>query len=101
MFTEDKGPGIIVDEKALDTSSGLQTSESDNDGAFVYERGNMVRDENGRLIVETSELVITALHVDDDPSLSPWTFGTFSLDMSELLACQKLLTFHRSWTFLL
>jgi hypothetical protein len=39
----------------------------------------MVRDETGRIVVETSVLAITALHVDDDTSLSPWTFRTFFL----------------------
>jgi hypothetical protein len=80
MFAQEKKPDVYLDEKALD--SGPQTSESDGDSAYVYERENMARDETGRIVVETSELAITALHVDDDPSLSPWTFRTFFLGMS-------------------
>jgi hypothetical protein len=76
IFANDK-EGIYVSEKAVDSSA--PTSEGDESSLYVYERDNMVRDETGRIVVETSELAITALHVDDDPSLSPWTFRTFFL----------------------
>jgi hypothetical protein len=70
--------GVFVDDK-----TGHETRESSMDGhvPHVYELDNMVRDEDGRIIVETSELAVTVLHVDDDPTLSPWTFRTFFLGM--------------------
>jgi hypothetical protein len=77
VSADDKKDGIYIDEKKLEGS--LPTSDSDGTSLYVYERDNMVRDETGRIVVETSELAITALHVDDDPSLSPWTFRTFFL----------------------
>jgi hypothetical protein len=77
VFAEDKSEGVYIDEKKLESS--IPTSDSDGTSLYVYERDNMVRDETGRIVVETSELAITALHVDDDPSLSPWTFRTFFL----------------------
>jgi len=78
-FADDKKSGVYVTEKALDSS--VPTSDSENNSLYVYERDNMVRDDTGRIVVETSELAITALHVDDDRSLSPWTFRTFFLGM--------------------
>jgi hypothetical protein len=78
-LSEEKKSDVIVNEKALDSSP--HTSQFDGDSTYVYEKDNMARDETGRIVVETSELAITALHVDDDPSLSPWTFRTFFLGM--------------------
>lgn len=73
---DEKAAGANVDEKPRHSVN--DTSDSD-DGTtpHVYELDNMVRDENGRLVVETSELAVTVLHVDDDITLSPWTFRTF------------------------
>ena len=76
-FADDKKEGVYIDEKGLDDS--VPTSNSDGTSLYVYERDNMVRDEAGRIVVETSELAITTLHVDNDTSLSPWTFRTFFL----------------------
>lgn len=83
FFADDKKEGTDVDEKGVDSS--VPTSEGDGSSLYVYERDNMVRDETGRIVVETSELAITALHVDDDPSLSPWTFRTFFLGKYAIL----------------
>lgn len=73
---------IFVNEK---TDYQQDTSGSSQDGhAHVYDLENMVRDDEGRIVVETSELAVTVLHVDDDPTLSPWTFRTFFLGMLAL-----------------
>ena len=79
LFEEDKKSGVYVNEKALDSSR--PASDSEGNSVYVYEKDNMVCDDTGRIVVETSELAITALHVDDDRSLSPWTFRTFFLGM--------------------
>jgi hypothetical protein len=77
---EAKQTGVFVDEK---NTAYNDISDSSDDGHIphVYELDNMVRDEEGRIVVETSELAVTVLHVDDDPTLSPWTFRTFFLGM--------------------
>jgi len=70
---------VHIDEK---TGYVQDTSESEDDiTPHVYELDNMVRDKNGNIVVETSELAVTVLHVDDDPTLSPWTFRTFFIGM--------------------
>ena len=92
--------GVFVNEK----SSHNETSDSSEDGhvPHVYELDNMVRDEKGNIVVETSELAVTVLHVDDDPTLSPWTFRTFFLGISvDILEETFRLMFCRCWTCLL
>ena len=72
----------VIDEKTLE--NGQDTSDGSDSGHIphVYEVDNMERDEKGRLVVQTSELAITVIHVDDDQSLSPWTFRTFFIGKS-------------------
>jgi hypothetical protein len=77
--SDEKKHGFQVNEK--DLGSAIPTSDSEENSVYVYEKDNMARDDTGRIVVETSELAITALHVDDDPTLSPWTFRTFFLGM--------------------
>ena len=97
-FSDDKKAGVYVNEKTLDNSA--PTSDSESNSLYAYERDNMVRDDTGRIVVETSELAITALHVDDDRSLSPWTFRTFFLGIYATFGAvsERILTVNRRWT---
>lgn len=44
--------------------------------------------ENESIVANTEEIALKALHVDDDPTLNPWTFRVFFLGLSRLCARQ-------------
>lgn len=73
----------IVDSNDETSSVGHGTGNTSLDQTpHVYEVENMERDEVGHLVVKTSKLATTVIHVDDDTSLSPWTFRTFFIGRS-------------------
>ncbi|KAH8597846.1 OPT oligopeptide transporter protein-domain-containing protein [Bisporella sp. PMI_857] len=76
-----KSDGVAVNEKTSENGHYQSDGSISDHTPQVYEVDNMERDDKGRLIVQTSELAITVLHVDDDPSLSPWTFRTFFIGL--------------------
>lgn len=78
LFTDEKQMNYGIDEKTHGSSDD-NIASSDSEDLQLYEVDNMARDSNGRLVVETSELAVTVIHVDDDPTLNPWTFRTFFL----------------------
>ena len=70
-----------TDNISCPSDNNMSLNQSQN----VYKVDNMERDEDGRLVVQTSELAITVIHVDDDPDLSPWTFRTFFIGKSSYI----------------
>lgn len=85
--------GVFVSLKPTDSTerSSENVTDSEQGGAapaYAYEVENMAHDKSGHIVVETSELGITVLKVDDDPTLNPWTFRTFFLGRPTYISFQ-------------
>lgn len=84
---DSKSPGHLKDESSRDASKRDYLDEDKSAGAHVTEVDGLptydaeAEDHFGEGIVVTNakDLVTHVLHVDDDPSLNPWTFRAFFL----------------------
>lgn len=89
----------VYDEKPRGSSTGVQSSGSQdsneneaiaNKGAILFEAEvpdyhdlEHLQDEDLRGHLNTAEdIVTTVIHVEDDPTLNPWTFRMFFIGMS-------------------
>jgi hypothetical protein len=94
-----QSPDVVFDEKPKGFSTGVQSpgsSDSKENEANGYKGTNAfdtvvpayhdledLRDEDLRGHLNTAEdIVTTVIHVEDDPTLNPWTFRMFFIGMS-------------------
>lgn len=59
--------------ESVHSKETLVRNESEHDSKDVEVAGNQP------LVASTEEIALQALHIDDDPSLNPWTFRMYFL----------------------
>lgn len=62
--------------KDLGIKNDLSNSSSESLGTIETEDGRFGK---GKVVANMEEIALKALHVDDDPTLNPWTFRMFFL----------------------
>ena len=84
-FSKEKVEVDIMDTASINFMEDTKSIEKDRvsmtstDNLIRYESNDI--EDTGRLqvVANMEEIALKALHVDDDPSLNPWTFRMFIL----------------------
>jgi hypothetical protein len=72
--------GVSEDSKAIETEKPKLSISKDSFTQHAYDIEASSEDDN--VVVSTAEEIVTkVIHVDDDPTLNPWTFRMFFLGM--------------------
>lgn len=77
-----------------DRRSVMSGFSMDSDTKSIF-KSHERRAENGgekEVVANYEELALKALHVDDDPTLNPWTFRMFFLGMPALSVAMRACT---------
>lgn len=77
---------VALDETVMElrqkyTQDSLHEDEESSEKPN-YQTSSVELDETESIVANTEEIALKALHVDDDPSLNPWTFRVFFLGSS-------------------
>ena len=78
-----KSPKVTVDsDSASTTSLELQKLDEKSTESLVrYETQDAELAGEKRVVANMEDIALKALHIDDDPTLNPWTFRTFFLGL--------------------
>ena len=72
--------GASEDSNALEAEKSKLSISKESLGQHIYDVESSSDDDN--VVVSTAEEIVTkVIHVDDDPTLNPWTFRMFFLGM--------------------
>lgn len=86
----------VVDETVIELRRKYTQTSILDDGDSYQESKLKISDaesiETESIVANTEEIALKALHVDDDPSLNPWTFRVFFLGPSPAASSAHLHT---------